>query len=274
MNATLLTRLACCLALPCAATLAQAHIGVVNTQLPYAREASYELVLAVPHGCATADGSAEVDTYKVQVTTPPAFTTPRAIVDGVFGVPTRTTNADGSTTFVWTKIDNGGSNAFDAPALTDNQSYRIGLRGTFLATTASAKGTKFTAQTFNAKQFCKNPASPNDPAKDLVSDWTQYGSPPSNASPVVRVLPTRAPGWNAYTLPASVATGLTTAAAVSNFIKAFFADAQIVWVGKAGYSANADTTTKIQALATKDASYSELVNKASLSATDVIWVKY
>lgn len=267
-------RLAVGLALPLAAGVAGAHIGIVNTQLPYAREGSYELVLTIPHGCPTPGGSVEADTYKFQVTTPPAFTGPRAIIDGVFGVPARTANADGSTTFTWTKIGNGSSNAFDAPGLADNQSYRVGIRGSFRASTASAEGTRFTAQRFNAKQFCKNPASPSDPGQDLSVDWSNYGSPATNESPNVRVLPTRAPGWNSYALPAGVAATLTTPAAVSNFVKAFFADAQIVWVGKAAYSPNAGTTAKIQALVAKDTSYSELVNKASLSSTDVIWVKY
>ncbi len=89
---------------------------MVNTQLPFAREGSYELVLAVPHGCAVTGSSpaVETDTYKVEVTTPVAFASPRAIVDGVFGVPVRTANADGTTTFVWTKLGNGSSNHFDA----------------------------------------------------------------------------------------------------------------------------------------------------------------
>ena len=247
-----LLRLAAGLALPLAATLAHARIGVVNTQSPYAREGSCELVLTIPHGCPIAGGSVEADTYKFQVTTPPAFTGPRAIIDGVFGAPARTGNADGSTTFTWTKIGNGGGDAFDAPGLADNQSHRVGLRGSFAATAAS----------------------PSDPSQDLSVDWSTYGSPATNESPNVRVLPARAPGWNSHTLPAGVAATPTTPAAVSNFVKAFFADAQIVWVGKAAYSPNADATARIQALVAKDTSYSELVNKASLSSTDVLWVKY
>lgn len=253
-------------------SLAQAHIGVVNTQLPFAREGTYELALAIPHGCAIAAGSSvDADTYKVEVTTPVAFTSPRALLDGVFGVPTRTLNADGTTTFVWTKIGNGTTNAFDAPALADNQSYRVALRGSFLATTTTTEGAKFTTQRFNAKQYCKNPTAGQP---DLFTDWSNLSAVGDNQSPTVKVLPTRQPGWNSYTLPASVATTLTTPAAVGTFIKAYFADAQIVWVGKAGYSANTSTTTKIKNLVTKDASYSELVNKSSLSAADVLWVKY
>jgi YD repeat-containing protein len=261
------------LALLLCAPLAAAHIGVVNTQLPFAREGTYELVLAVPHGCAVPGSSpaVETDTYRVEVTTPAAFGSPRAIIDGVFGVPTRSTNADGTTTFVWTKLGNGSSNHFDAVGQADNQSYRIALRGSFRATTTSAEGTRFTTQRFNAKQYCKNPAAGQP---DLFTDWANYSAAGDNQSPAVKVYPTRVAGWNAYTLPASVAATLATPAAVSAFVKAYFGDAQIVWVGKAGYSPNADTTARIQALVAKDSSYSELVNKPSLSSSETLWVKY
>ena len=256
-------------ALGCIASTAQAHVGVVNTQLPYAREGTYELVLAVPHGCSytPAGGTAtELDTYRMEVTTPAAFTGPRPILDGVFGVPTRTANPDGTFTFVWSKPA-----SLDTPNLVDTLSYRIGVRGSFRATTNTAEGARFTAQRFNTRQFCKNPTAGQP---DIVVDWANYGSPGSNQSPTVRVYPTRQPGWNSYTLPASVAATLTTPTAVAAFVRSFFADAQVVWVGRAGFSPNAATTTKIQALAQRDSTYSELVNKASLSATETIWVKY
>jgi hypothetical protein len=261
------------LALALCAPFAAAHVGVVNTQLPFAREGTYELVLALPHGCSVTGSSPaiETDTYKVEVTTPVAFTGPRAIIDGVFGVPVRTANADGTTTLVWTKLGNGSGNPFDSAGLADNQSYRIALRGSFKATTASVEGARFTTQRFNAKQYCKNPAVGQP---DLSTDWSNYSAPGDNQSPTVKVYPTRVAGWNSYTLPASVAGTLTTAAAVSAFVKAYFGDAQIVWVGKAGYSPNADTTARIQALVAKDSSYSELVNKTSLSASETLWVKY
>jgi uncharacterized protein YcnI len=261
------------LALSLCVPFAAAHIGVVNTQLSFAREGTYELVLAVPHGCAVPGTSpaVETDTYKVEVTTPVAFGSPRAIVDGVFGVPLRTANPDGTTTFVWTKLGNGSSSHFDAVGQADNQSYRIAVRGSFKATTTSEEGARFTTQRFNAKQYCKNPAAGQP---DLFTDWANYSAAGDNQSPAVKVYPTRLAGWNAYTLPASVAATLTTPAAVSTFVKAYFGDAQIAWVGKAGYSPNADTTARIQALVAKDSSYSELVNKSSLSASETLWVKY
>jgi periplasmic copper chaperone A len=250
-------------------SVASAHVGVVNTQLPFAREGTYELVLAVPHGCAytPVGGTAtELDTYRVEVTTPAAFTGARPILEGAFGLPTRTLNPDGTRTFVWTK-----PSTLDTPDLVDSLSYRIGIRGSFRATTTSVEGSRFTAQRFNTRQFCKNPVAGQP---DITVDWANYGSPAANESPQVRVLPTRQPGWNQYTLPASVAATLTTPAAVSAFVRAFFADAQIVWVGKAAYSVNTATTAKIRALALRDSSYSELVNKSSLSSTETIWVKY
>jgi hypothetical protein len=261
------------LALAICTSYAAAHVGVVNTQLPFAREGTYELVLAVPHGCAVTGSSpaVETDTYKVEVTTPVAFGSPRAIIDGVFGVPARTANADGTTTFVWTKLGNGSSNQFDSAGLADNQSYRIALRGSFKATTASAEGARFTTQRFNAKQYCKNRTAGQP---DLFTDWSNYSAPGDNQSPTVKVYPTRVAGWNSYTVPASVAASLTTAAAVSAFVKSYFGDAQVVWIGKAGYSPNADTTSRIQALVAKDSSYSELVNKTSLTASETLWVKY
>jgi hypothetical protein len=252
-----------------AASTAQAHVGVVNTQLPYAREGTYELVLAVPHGCpyTPAGGAAtELDTYRVEVTTPAAFTGPRPILEGAFGLPTRTANPDGTATFVWTKPA-----SLDTPDLVDTLSYRVGIRGSFQATTSTTESARFTAQRFNTRQFCKNPVAGQP---DIAVDWANYGSPVLNLSPTVLVYPARQSGWNQYTLPAGVAATLTTPAAVSAFVRAFFADAQIVWVGKAAYSANAAATTKIQALIQRDSSYSELINKPSLTSTETIWVKY
>lgn len=243
--------------------LTQAHVGVVNTQLPYAVAGkSYELVLAVPHGCAYTDGAGaakEADTYKVEVTTPAGFTGVRPIIDGVFGKPARTVNGS-STTFLWSKPA-----ALDSAA--DDQSYRVGLRGT------AAAGTEFTKLTFNAKQYCKNPAG----GADLVRDWVNYAGTDgstSNQSPTVKVYPARTPGWNKVNVAAT--NEKHTQADVKAFLTDFFGDAQVVWIGKAGYSANATTAAKIKALAAKDSAYSELTENAAvmIHATDDIWVKY
>lgn len=246
-----------------------AHVGVVNSQLSYAREGSYELFLAVPHGCSyTPAGGVEtdLDVYRLEVTTPVAFTRPRPIVDGVFGIPTLSAQSDGTTTFVWTKPA-----SLDTPAFADTMSYRVGIRGSFESTSPTKAGARFTTQRFNTKQFCKHP-TPGQP--DIVIDWSNYGTPASNQSPTVRVFPTRQPGWNSYTLPADVAAGLSSPAAVSAFVRSFFADAQIVWLDKAGYSPNTVAMAKIQALIQRDNTYSELLNRASISSNETLWVKY
>lgn len=252
------------LSLSALSNLAQAHVGVVNTQLPYAVAGkSYELVLTIPHGCTDPqDSNKHLDTYKVHLVTPSAFTSPRPIIDGVFGKPKQTTNSDGSkTTLVWTK--DASLNATE-----DNQSYRVGVRGSIAATAALTK------LTFNIKQFCKNPNG----GADIIVNWAQYvaadGSV-SNQSPTVKVFPaTRQLGWNKFNL--SSTNEKHTRADVKTFMSDFFSDAAIVWVGKGAYSANNDTTTKIQNLISTDSSYFELINKSDimLHSTDDIWVKY
>lgn len=247
------------------APLASAHIGVVNTQPAFAIAGSrnYQLVLAIPHGCeTTVNGTTtELDTYKFEMAVPTGFTNVRPIIDGVFGRPVITRNSTGAvTTLVWTKAA-----GFASP--TDDQSYRIIVQG-------APPNAPFSTLQFNVKQYCKNPT---EGSPDIITDWANYkGSDGSisNQSPKVKVYPARVPGWNKYNL----ATGneKANAADVKTFLTDFFADAQIVWVGKAGYSANAITAAKIKALAAKDATYFDLSTKtdATIKATDDIMVKY
>ena len=250
-----------------AATASWAHIGVVNTQLPYAVAGkSYELVLTVPHGCPVPGTEVDADTYKVEVTVPSGFTGVRPIIDGVFGKPTLTKDSSGAVTrLLWSKPA-----ALDSSA--DDQTYRVGLRGT-------APNAPFTKVQFNVKQYCKNPAG----GADLVTDWANYssGGTTSNQSPTVKVFPARVPGWNKYNLAAS--NEKHTLTDVQALLTDFFADAQIVWLapgtnnGKGIYSVNANTMTKAKALIAKDsAAYYELSTKADvmIHATDDIWVKY
>jgi len=247
--------------------VAYAHVGVVNTQLPYAVAGkSYELVLAVPHGCAyTAAGgaAAEADTYKVEVTIPAGFTGVRPIIDGVFGRPEVTRDGQNAVTrLVWTK-----ATAYDSAA--DDQSYRVGLRGT-------APNAPFTTIQFNTKQFCKNPLG----GEDLVTDWSAYGSPASNQSPKVKIFPVRAPGWNQFSLAAN--NEKHTIADVTALLKDFFGDAQIVWLlpgtntGNGAFSANPTTALKIKTLAEQDPGSYEIIANTTvmIHSTDVIWAKF
>jgi len=248
------------------ATQAEAHVGIVNTQLPYAVAGkSYELVLAVPHGCTyeAAGAEAHADTYKVEVEVPAGFTGVRPIIDAAFGRPALTKDDKGEVTkLVWTK-----NPALDSGA--DDQSYRVGLR-------ATAPNTPFAAVRFNVKQFCKNPAG----GEDLVTDWANYGMPASNQSPRVKIYPARTPGWNKFSVPSS--SEKHTPEAVAAFLTDYFSDAQIVWLtpgtnqGTGAWSANAETENRIKALAEKDDTTYEITEKKSvmIHAVDVIWAKF
>jgi len=243
-----------------------AHVGVVNTQLPYAVAGrSYELVLAVPHGCSyTAAGGAEAhaDTYRVEVAIPAGFTGVRPIVDGVFGRPTIAKTGDVVNTLTWTK-----GTSYDSTD--DDQSYRIGLRGT-------APNAPFTTVAFNVKQYCRNPQG----GADIVVDWAQYGSPASNQSPKVKIYPARTPGWNKFSVAAN--NEKHTKADVTALMTDFFSDAQIVWLtpgtntGTGAWSANPNTVQKIKTLVGKDTTYYEIAAKddVMIHASDVIWAKF
>lgn len=246
---------------------ASAHVGVVNTQIPYAVAGkSYELVLTVPHGCAytKADGSAaEADTYKIEIAIPAGFTGVRPVTEAVFGRPAFERDSSGAVT----KLTFTKGATFDSTA--DDQVHRLGVRGT-------APNAPFTTLQFNTKQFCKNPAG----GADLVTDWSAYGSPPSNQSPKVKIFPARSPGWNKFQLAAP--NEKHTLADVQALMTDFFADAQIVWLDTGSgsprgiYSANPVVATKIKALASSDPMTYELTTKttAMIHAADVLWVKY
>jgi hypothetical protein len=243
---------------------AQAHVGVVNTQLPYAVAGkTYELILAVPHGyelpAAGAAPSVHLDTYKIEVAIPAGFTGVRPIaIDPAFGQPVITKDAAGLVTkLVWTKAATDVSPE-------DDRSYRIGIRGTL-------PNAPFTALRFNTKQFFKNPAG----GEDLVTDWATYGTPtPSNQSPTVKIFPARAPGWNKFTITDATAKPAATDAIA--LIAGYFADAQIVWAGKSAWSSNAETLAKVNSLAAQDPSYANIATSTTfaLKSGDVIWAKF
>lgn len=251
------------------ASSAIAHVGVVNTMTPQAVAGkTYELVLAVPHGC-TIPGSnpaVDADTYKVEVSIPAGFTGVRPIMDGVFGKPVLTKDSTGSAQQItWSKPA-----SLDSAA--DDQSYRVALRGT-------APNAPFTTIQFNVKQYCRNPVAG---AADLFTDWSNYTSSgaTSNQSPKVKIFPARVPGWNKYNLAAT--NEKHTPADVSALLSDFFADAQIVWLsagtntGKGVYSANPNTALKIKALIAKDPTHYDPTTKSDvmIHASDDLWVKY
>jgi hypothetical protein len=93
------------------------------------------------------------------------------------------------------------------------------------------------------------------------------------------VFPDKRRGFNSYTLDASTVGDFTAAsgtATLASKLKSYFGDAAIVWVSKAGYSANAHTLARVTALIARDSTYSDLGATAgkSLTANDTIWVRY
>ncbi|MFM2065230.1 MAG: hypothetical protein RLZZ584_139 [Pseudomonadota bacterium] len=266
-----------------ASQLASAHVGTSNLTNPSVTpgQATFlignvtsELVFNVGHGCnaeAVPTVTPALDTYKVSITVPAEIVTATGTVrptfSGAFGNATLVTNANGSVTATWVKSA--------AARAADDHYYKVALR-LKAPTTTTIK-----AYQFDAVQYCKatatTPGGAVTEGSDVVLDWTKITGQP-NQSPTVFVFPDKRKGFNQFKLDASV-TGTFTAAAtgtLASVLKSHFGDAEIVWVGKAGYSANAATAAKIDALAAKDSSYSNLGSKAggAISATDTIVVKY
>lgn len=276
-------------ALALAATLlmwgqASAHIAISNVTLPITASGqatfgiantSSEILLNIPHGCTAAESQPSysgpnLDTTKIEVTVPAAIVAAttlaslRPTMDGLFGtVQVGAADANGNVKLSWTRklSASGEANA----AASDNQLYKISLRLKFPAV-ASATDFSIKKYQFLTVQTCKSNGV------DYVMDWGTANSPS------VIVFPDRRKGFNKYTLDASTVGDFTTTGSntLASKLKSYFGDAAIVWVSKAGYSANANTAEKIKALAAKDTAYTELGAKAGgvITATDTIWVKY
>jgi hypothetical protein len=182
----------------------------------------------------------------------------RPVLDGTFGPVARTTESDGSLTFTWTRLP-----SITAPTA-DDQMYKPSVRLKFPAAT----GTAISKVQFRTKQYCKDSGN-----VDYTMDWGTANSP------TLLVWPDKRKGFNRFTLDSSTVGDFTAAngtATLTAKLKSYFGDAAIVWVGKAGYSANAITQARVTALIAKDNSYSDLGTTAgkSLTANDTIWVRY
>jgi periplasmic copper chaperone A len=262
---------------------AQAHVLLSNLTTPITAGGQSAFAIAgspneiafnITHGCAPAESQpvfsgANLDTTKIEVTVPAAVvaatgTSLRPTASGLFGpAAVGAVDSAGNVKMTWTrKSANVGEPNYTA---SDNQLYKVGILLRAPAA-ASAGDTAIKKHQFLVVQTCRNGAS------DVVMDWG-----PAN-SPSLLVFPDRRQGFNKYTLDASTAADFATTGngTLAARLKAYFGDAAIVWVGKSGYSANPNTSAKIQALAAKDASYSDLGAKAgaSIAATDTLWVKY
>lgn len=266
------------------ASQAGAHVGLSNLTLPIAAggQGTYavanttnEILFNVPHGCTSAESvpaftGANLDTTRIEVTVPAAIVAAttvaslRPAMSGAFGaVSVGAVDTNGSVKLTWTrKAAAQGEANYTA---TDNQLYKVSVR---LKTpnVASAGDASIKKYQFLVVQTCSSGGT------DYVMDWGTANSPS------LIVFPDRRKGFNKYTLDASAVADFTTTGTgtLGARLKSYFGDAAIVWVGKSGYSANPNTSAKIQSLAAKDASYSELGSKAgaSLTAADTLWVKY
>ncbi len=239
----------------------QAHFGIANT--------TNELLFTIPHGCTASESTptlagANLDTHKVAITVPAAVVSAtgaasvRPVLDGTFGPVQRSTESDGGITFTWTRLP-----AITAPTA-DDQAYKASVRLKLPAAT----GTAISKLQFRTRQYCKDSGN-----TEYTLDWGTANSP------TILVFPDKRRGFNRYTLDATTVGDFTAASGTATLaakLKSYFGDAAIVWVGKAGYSANAVTQARVTALVAKDSSYSELGATAgkSLTANDTLWVRY
>ena len=253
-----------------------AHVGVMNNTLPIsaAGQAGFtvanttsEIVFVVGHGCnaeAVPTPPANLDTTKIQITVPAAIVTAtgaasvRPSNQGEFGNVQRETLSDGSIKFTWSKVA--------APTAEDDQFYKVSIR---LKTPANTSATDVAIKKYQflATQVCAVPNS-----SDYVLDWGTANSP------TLLSFPEKRKGFNKYTLDASTLSDFTVTGSgtKASKLKSYFGDAAIVWAGKRAYSPNANTAAKIDALATKDFTYSNLGTETgvSLAVDETIWVKY
>lgn len=259
-----------------ASSLSFAHVGVANNTLPISAagqsaftvaNTTSEIVFIVGHGCnaeAVPTPPANLDTTKIEITVPAAIVTAtgaasvRPSNQGEFGNVTRQTLNDGAIKFTWTKKA--------APTADDDQLYKVSIR---LKTPAAASATDVAIKKY---QFLAVQSCAIQGQADYVLDWG------SANSPTLLSFPDKRKGFNKYTLDASTLSDFSVSGSSTKAarLKAYFGDAAIVWVGKRAYSPNANTVAKIDAMAVKDLTYSNLSTETgvSLGVDETIWVKY
>ena len=217
--------------------VAEAHIGV-SAPGPIIANTTQELTFVVGHGCGGAD------TLRVEIRIPEGVTGVRP-VDAVFGKAVVKKDAsDKVTSVVWSK-------PVEDVLPSDTQLYKFSLR-------AKLPDTPFVPLFFPAIQTCRSAAG-----VETVVEWVgedaghghRQASEAANPAPVAFLLPARAPGWNRYTVNQHVHD------------LSVFADAQIVWAGKAVYSPN----TSIQGLIAQEQDVQPL---SEIHPGTEIWVKY
>ena len=175
---------------------AHAHVSFVANNA-YAGK-SYIATANIPHGCEDLSGI-KYDTIKIEISIPAEFTGVRP-ADSAFGAASVEKDLDGNVTkLIWTK---------SAPELAEDTNFiQVSFRG-------SLPNAPLTTLELETTQTC---------AGATTKIWSGLDVPK------LRILPTRAPGWNKYTAQSAMdATAIAT----------YFSDAVIVWYGNAAYSAN------------------------------------
>ncbi len=208
-----------------------AHVSI--TSGPGFADKSQEVTFSIGHGC---EGT---DTSKLRIELPAAVTAVRAETSD-FGRATVERNAAGEAIAVsWQKPD---ADLLDG----DDNYYKLVIR-------FKVPNQPFTTLRFPAHQTCRTPGG-----TEKVVDWIAIDESGGEPAPVLRILPARAAGWNKLTVPAALS---------ADDLAIFFADAAIVWRGKAAFSANPVTVAQIAATP-------DVTPLTALAAGDEIWVRY
>lgn len=210
-----------------AVPLAHAHTAFVDSDAVAGK--SFFATLNIGHGCEDQAGI-KYDTERLEVEIPASVSELNSIrpMDAPWAAASVVKDANGNITkLVWTKTD--------AVHSEDSQLYRVSF-------TAKLPNTPMTSLAFPAIQYCTDSGS-----NEITAEWI------GAESPTLRLSEAHKSGWNKYTAQIDIDEAT---------IKAFFANALIVWSGGTAYSSNPVTDSLI-------------TNKlTTISTGSEFWVKY
>lgn len=217
---------------------ARAHVSLASG--PTTANVSRVVVFGVGHGCEV-EGTV-LDTTSVRVEIPAGVTSVRPVLSGFDQVGLETDDTGAVVAVTWSK---------DQAQSEDIAYYQLELR-------LKAPDKPFSVLQFPAYQTCNSP----DGDAETVALWTaleegegEHEGEPGPAPSLV-VLPARLPGWNKYTVDEDIED-----------LETFFADAQIVWQGKAAYSINSAT---VELISDTDG----VSSLEKIESGEEFWVKY
>jgi uncharacterized protein YcnI len=234
-----LTSTAVLAAVALAAPVVQAHVSVSSG--PGFADKTQEVTFGVGHGCAGAD------TLSIRVQIPADVTSIRALRSDLGPARVEKNAAGVVTAVIWSK-----------PAAEivegDPNYYRATLR-------LRVPNKPFTTLYFPTIQTCRTPAGVESTAEWVAvpGNGPDGGAPDAaepEPAPALVIVPARQPGWNKFTVPAALSD-----------LSAFFADAQIVWVGGSAWSANPSTAELIK-------SEPNTQTLVTIPAGSTVWARY